>query len=317
MSSSNIANIIEFNSNKLSNKVNILVVADAKISNSIIHSHAKEHGHQLMMAVNCETMMLMAKNPRNNIEVILIDSEIEVNDLYANVKNIKLASKNNIPIIMMIDEHDTTSMQKGVEAGVFYYLTKPLQQPMLDSVLQAAIGDLRQEKLFSSGANIHQHAVNLVDSCRFSFKTLEQAESLAAFVANFFPNPNRALLGIGELLINAIEHGNLDIGYARKSELIAEGTWREEVEKRLSSPKYSYKTAIAVVIRRTDGVYITIEDAGDGFAWQDYMELNPNRSSDNHGRGIALANATSFDCLTYNKIGNKAIGFMANEVIFE
>ncbi len=314
----NNVNVVKKNDNaELSYKINILVVAEAKISNSMIHAQMKESGHNVMMASRGEQMLAIAQGKINNIDVILIDCELDVDNILMNVRNIKSTSQNNIPIIMMIDEHDATAMQQGVEAGIFYYVTKPLQQNMLQSVLQAAITDLHQEKLLHNELAKHQTSFHLVDSCRFSFKTLAQAESLAAFMANCFPNPKRVLLGLGELLINAVEHGNLGIGYARKSELIASGLWRKEVELRLQLSKYSLKSATATIIRKTDGVYLTIEDMGEGFAWQEYMELNPTRASDNHGRGIALANATSFDRLTYNKIGNKVIGFMENERIFD
>jgi len=37
-------------------------------------------------------------------------------------------------------------------------------------------------------------------------------------------------------LINAVEHGNLQIGYELKTQLVAEGRWREEIERRQDDP---------------------------------------------------------------------------------
>ena len=56
-----------------------------------------------------------------------------------------------------------------------------------------------------------------------------------------------------------------------------------------------------------------IIDTGKGFQWRKYMEIDPARAQDNHGRGIAQANAVSFDQLEYNDIGNEVTAFVSNE----
>lgn len=49
-------------------------------------------------------------------------------------------------------------------------------------------------------------------------RMMPNTEYLTTFLANFFPNPGQVILGISELLINAIEHGNLGITYGEKTE---------------------------------------------------------------------------------------------------
>ena len=60
-------------------------------------------------------------------------------------------------------------------------------------------------------------------------------------------------------------------------------------------------------------MYVVITDQGDGFDWKKFMRIDPSRAGDNHGRGIAQANATSFDKLTYNDKGNQVIAFVGLE----
>jgi DNA-binding response OmpR family regulator len=317
MSYSNNAAMIDDYSHLPKCKGSILIVANNKISNNYLYAQISQLGHHAMMASSRKIMLEMIQNPKNIIDIIIIDSELPIDDIYEAVEKIKAIKHLNLPIIMLTDSNSISEMQKGLDLGIYYYLTKPLNPQMLHSVLQAAIIDLQQAELLLQELNKYQLSFHLAESCRFSFKTLQDAESLSAFMANFFPNPKRVLLGLGELMINAIEHGNLEIGYERKSILVANGQWREEVEQRLISKQYSHRTATITVMRKSDGVYLTIEDMGDGFAWEQYMQLDPKRVGDNHGRGIALANSTSFDKLTYNNAGNKVIGFMAHQSIFE
>lgn len=153
--------------------------------------------------------------------------------------------------------------------------------------------------------------LRFIETCRLRYHTLTEIEELSHFLAQFFPNPRRVLLGISELLVNAVEHGTLGIGYETKTRLLEQGVWHEEVNNRLNLIENREKFIIVTVARQKDGTSLTIEDQGDGFDWKPYLQINAARAGDFHGRGIALARATCFDKLRYNKKGNKAIGFVS------
>jgi two-component system, cell cycle response regulator len=188
---------------------------------------------------------------------------------------------------------------------------------MLGSVLTAAAREVEQLRALTNEMRRHRASFNLIESCKFQLRTLEEAEGLAAFAAHCFPEPDRVVQGIAELLVNAVEHGNLEIGYARKSELIEDGTWRAEIERRSTLSEYKNRHVEVTVARRDDGVYIVVTDQGGGFNWQRYMTIDPARAGDNHGRGIAQANALSFDRLTYNAQGNQAVAFVGSQARLE
>jgi len=118
------------------------------------------------------------------------------------------------------------------------------------------------------------------------------------------------------LALNAIEHGNLEIGYDLKSELLLEDIWQEEILKRLKQPEYMERKAELVLTRKDGGIYIIIGDQGKGFNWQKYLKIDPVRSGSKHGRGIAIANSLSFDKLSYNDLGNQAVAFVSDESLF-
>lgn len=60
---------------------------------------------------------------------------------------------------------------------------------------------------------------------RFRFQTLEDARVLATHLARTCPEPERAVQGLQELMVNAVEHGNLGICYAEKGRYVLAGTW--------------------------------------------------------------------------------------------
>lgn len=208
-------------------------------------------------------------------------------------------------------------MQEGIEAGVFYYLTKPVKTEVLKSVVIAATRELQQRQ------NVQQENYNfstglaLMKSAKFEYRTLYEAERMTPFLASLYPEPERVATGIAELLINAVEHGMLGIGYDMKSKFIEQGTLRAEIERRLDDPELANTKVDVVVARKDDGIYLVVTDMGKGFEWQKYMMIDPSRAGHNHGRGIAQACAMSFDRLSYNDKGNQVLAFVGNEKSFE
>jgi len=62
--------------------------------------------------------------------------------------------------------------------------------------------------------------------------------------------------------------------------------------------------------KKKNTYYLQITDQGKGFNWKSFMEFDPSRASDNHGRGIAMANMIAFDRLVYNEAGNQVTAVM-------
>jgi anti-sigma regulatory factor (Ser/Thr protein kinase) len=116
--------------------------------------------------------------------------------------------------------------------------------------------------------------------------------------------------GLNELMVNAVEHGNLGISYDKKMQLVLEGRWQEEIENRLAQPEYSRKYAILEYEASEKGRTVKIIDQGKGFDWNSYLDLSPSRATDPNGRGIAIAKMRSFPTLEYRGSGNEVICFV-------
>jgi len=124
-------------------------------------------------------------------------------------------------------------------------------------------------------------------------------------LANAFPEPKRVVIGLSELLVNAVEHGNLGITYEEKTRLREEGRWEAEVELRLADPAHADKQVRVHFWRESEQICVRIEDQGQGFEWQKYVDMDPERAFDTHGRGIAMSRLISFDSIEYKGAGNR------------
>ncbi len=63
---------------------------------------------------------------------------------------------------------------------------------------------------------------------------------------------------------------------------------------------------VKVCIKKLDNILnISIEDMGGGFDFMQYLEINPERVFDLHGRGIAMANKYFMNGILYRGNGNR------------
>lgn len=212
-----------------------------------------------------------------------------------------------LPVIMQTSAVDQREVLEGIQAGAYYYLTKPFRKEMLRSIVRAAASDYARVKALRAELHKQFGVLNLLRAGRFEFRTLAEAMDLGAFLARAFPDPDRVVIGLSELLVNAVEHGNLELSYDDKGRLEELGGWREEIERRLADPVLGTRVAVAELERRAGDVAVTIRDQGPGFDPEPYLRVDPARLFDTHGRGILIAKTMSFDRLEYRDRGREVV----------
>jgi anti-sigma regulatory factor (Ser/Thr protein kinase) len=141
----------------------------------------------------------------------------------------------------------------------------------------------------------------------YEVRTLQEARDLAVVLASAYPDPERVTVGLTELIINAVEHGNLGITYREKADLLEAGRFDTEIERRLADPDLARRRVRVTLCRDAEVVTARIEDEGDGFDWRPFNDYDPDRALDPNGHGIAIARGVSFDDVTYHGRGNVVV----------
>lgn len=145
-----------------------------------------------------------------------------------------------------------------------------------------------------------------------SIRTLADAREAAHRAAALCPHAGWLEAALLELLVNAVEHGNLAVGHADKLRLRAAGRWEAEIERRLQLPVYADRRARITVTREPAAWCFEIADEGQGFDWRPWLELDDERAAAPCGRGIALARRLALADLTYLGAGNRVRGRVAD-----
>lgn len=215
-----------------------------------------------------------------------------------------------LPVIVFTVAVEPQMVVEGIDAGAYAYLSKPVDTDVLISVIRSAAADWRHVRELGRNIRSDAETLTLAKRARFDYRSPDQAMGLGALLAKACPDPDRVVMGLSELLVNAIEHGNLGIGYDEKSRLLQTNGWREEVDRRLDQPEFVGRTAVVEIERTDDGVVFTIRDEGSGFEPGPYLEIDPTRVLDAHGRGIAMAKLLSFDDLRYEDGGRCVVAMV-------
>ena len=218
----------------------------------------------------------------------------------------KAAASAEIPVLTLAAGIRAGDIELATDAGLPQHLCMPCQLSQLKAALMAMIARPTGERA-STAINLDD-AVALLEHCKFRFRTPRDVDKLVPLLARLFPQPGRAVTGIAELMLNAIEHGNLEIGHERKADWVARGIYQAELAKRLATPPYSQRWAEVIINKRDDGVMIVIMDQGCGFCWQNLVR-NEAAAPD----GIAIATNVSFDRLRFNHRGNQVTAFVSRQ----
>ena len=184
-----------------------------------------------------------------------------------------------------------------------YVLTPDVDPATLVAIVRIARDFQEEVATLRADVASRRSAVGTIMSGQFEFRTLDEARNLATMLALACPNSDLVAVGLQELLVNAVEHGNLEIGAQEKQALLLSGQWRAEVEKRLQDPRYSGRRVIVNFKRGQRMISLTVQDDGEGF---DHAALDKDDGTGTgyRGRGIALARSLSFASVTYLGSGN-------------
>jgi len=284
----------------------ILIVDDEQLNQDIITELLNDvNKYRISTANDGEIALKILLNNPEDFDVILLDRMMPKMDGMELLKKIKEHSiLRHCTVIFQTAKIESKDISDGFKAGAHYYLTKPFDEEILLSIVRTAVEDRQRYNQLLLNLDQSRGVINLLQSAVFEFKDLSQASKLASHLSWAFPEPEKVAMGLSELLINAVEHGNLEISYQQKTLLNQQGLWLKEVEKRLITDEYKNRKVIVTFKSNQNVISINITDEGKGFNWKNYLHFDISRATDSHGRGIAMANNMIFPELEYHGNGN-------------
>jgi sigma-B regulation protein RsbU (phosphoserine phosphatase) len=234
----------------------------------------------------------------------IVISDMRLPDKNGNivVKEIKDIDK-NVPIIIITGYSDHQLILSAMKNGAVDLLKKPFKPNDLKYLINKIETLFRKIKVKLSASFVQwekrhiiiKNDINIIRSVvDFIFSNLDYISEDVSFMK----------IGLQELLINAIEHGNLDISNAEKQELLDRGDYNRVLKERMQLPEFREKVVDIKIFSTPEYLKITLEDMGKGFDPSQIPDPeNPENFLKESGKGILMA-IHAFDKVEYNAVGN-------------
>ena len=199
-----------------------------------------------------------------------------------------------VPVVIVSSTTDPEIVDEALRLGAVNFLHKPVKLAEFQFVVNRINQVLtEQEDVQEVLASVTERSTDM--DIPGDPKLLSNVVAyLGREVVHHYPGHAVPLpdikLALYEALANAVEHGNLEIGYDGKDAALADTAGLPQlIAERLATPPYSERRVRISIIYRPDAVEYRVRDEGRGFDPSSFdMEralLNPESL---HGRGLAL-----------------------------
>jgi len=253
------------------------------------------------------------KFKENKPDIVITDMRLPDINGDVVVKSIKKIDK-NVSIIVITGFSDQKLILNAMKNGAVDILKKPFKPKDLNYLINKIEHLFKRIKLKVS-----------LNIFKWDKKCLQIGNDIAAipFVIDaiysqtgyLFENDYFMKVGLQEILLNSIEHGNLYISYEEKQQALEDGKYKLLLDERLKDPLYKEKKIEIRIFFNNEYLVINIKDEGNGFDIGKIPDPHePENLLGENGRGILMA-MNSFDEVRYNSKGNEVTLFKKSEFI--
>ena len=221
-----------------------------------------------------------------------------------------IAREPSCPVIIVTGYGGEQAAIRALKAGATDYLVKPFQltefQMSVNRACSLIRARLQNERIFPAVTQTDHTVVldNIPERVggviHLLLKTLEECVTESQLL--------HVRVVLQELLINAIEHGNLNISSEEKSQALSENRFDQLMQERRNSSIYAKRRVYVSMYHNVDRglLEFRVRDEGKGFDWESVLSGQADRMpmEAGSGRGIFLAR-TLIPQLTYHNNGNK------------
>lgn len=288
--------------------IHVLVVDDDPINMEILCKSLEREGYKTTKSTDGRDAWQKLEASPEAYDIILLDKMMpHMNGMEVLARMKKHPILRDIPVILQTGDIGDDVTQEGITAGAYYYLTKPFKADVMIAIVNSAIRNFVLQHSAEPTPTHDKTLAGMIHEGLFKIYTPKEAVALAGALSVAAVKPHDANIALLELLMNAIEHGNLGLGYEKKKEFYLAGTLDEEIERRMNLRENIGKMVKVRVVSKEDELEVLISDEGRGFNWESFLEFDPIRLIEPNGRSIAIINNLMDVKLKFVPPGNQVI----------
>jgi DNA-binding response OmpR family regulator len=288
---------------KTESKPRILIVDDEVILRNLLVRYMCKEGFEPIEAADGESAVDLYRITKPACVVSdVVMPKMDGIDLLARIRKIDPQAV----IILMTGFGNEDVLLRALRGGATNFFKKPFNfQELLDcikSIIRHKT-EIDETNFFSEALTGESKKFVIGMDNANIFPIINQ---ISMHLRNVFPQSDiiNLKIGIEEMLVNAIEHGNLAISYDEKNNAIEQGRFGLLIQERLNTENNAKKKILVQSTLSEDRLEIVITDEGRGFDWRSLPDPLENNFLSYNGRGIFLTKIF-YDSVSFNKEGNE------------
>jgi CheY-like chemotaxis protein/anti-sigma regulatory factor (Ser/Thr protein kinase) len=283
----------------------ILVTDDSPVERQMAATLLSQHGDWVVIEAACaeQALMLAQLTPLDLVLTDVCMPEVDGLELLKQLKE----EHPMLPVIMVTGAGSEEVAVEALQSGADGYITKrKLTQDLVDivervlaasqedrvraSVLQFRTRSSTTFELKNDPSLVPTLVRHVVELCR-DFGVVDERERVRVAVA------------LEEALVNAVIHGNLEVGSELRER--SDGAYERLIGERRRMPRYAERRVHVACEISGEAAAVVIRDEGPGFDTSRIPDpRDPERIAMASGRGVLLMR-TFMDEVTYNAAGNE------------
>jgi len=283
--------------------VHILIIDDEKPVRDVLKIALSEKGYALTEAADGEQGFEIFKE--TDPEIVITDVMMPKMTGIEVTRNIKKFNE-NADVIVMTGYGTEELVIEALRSGASNYIKKPIAFEDLFQILDNIIikrQNRERSELSKDIVFFEQKDIVMGNDISSVWGTVNQILfNIHAGIELKIVEGLR--IGLYEIIVNAIEHGNLGISYDDKSQALQNHHYTQLLKERMDKANREGKKIFIHCTYNRDKITVKIKDQGKGFNFKDLPDMNTSETiMSAHGRGIFLT-SLYFDHLEYSEPGN-------------
>ena len=284
----------------------VLVVAGNADTQAVILELARAKGHSVIAAST--PALGLSTFDMTQPDIVVMDLFLPEQNGLMLVKQIR-ERRPTCPVVLLTDAGHGESTMEGLRAGALDYVQQPIHEDAFAQVLQRAIHSRPASVDDAPGVERLEYVLVMGPDPSFVESTVSlliQGTAMGLMEARQL----HLRAALQELVMNAVEHGCLELRYREKIEAVAKDQYDELIRQRLQDTRFRGRRVNIRAIYDKPQQILTyrIADEGKGFNWKARVKsgFDVCPPGDASGRGIFLVHSF-FPDIAYNNRGNEVM----------
>jgi DNA-binding response OmpR family regulator len=287
----------------------VLIIDDDLAVLNMVSDALSHHGLNVHpFSEGAVAMELLEKGQEPEMDLVLSDINMEGMDGFDVIHRVK-AINPNLPVVLMTGQASLDYAIRAMRMGASNLFQKPLTIRELVNSVFHLVSVHRELRMAEAGLR------GLVQETRhFSFRSDElDIPSMVMHLTDrmvplSFAEPGNLdviAMAYHEALVNALEHGNLDMDSRLKGDFITgHDAYAALLHSRLEDPAFASRRIDVVVMTTPECYEVTITDDGPGFDFNQVARMSDASLAKQCGRGLAMIRMV-MDEVGHNEKGNQ------------